>query len=329
METTTIQNAEPSRRAWPVLLLALPAFVAIWSGWVELGRLTGFGPVSPLPGIWDEATIDTAITLPIGAETDAAYALQVWLARDVSERARRFARVSAMGSLVLGAAGQVAYHLMAAAGVIRAPWWITALVACLPVAVLGMGAALAHLVAEVPAAPAQKPQVADAETDTVQEGDQLPSWTQNEIEGRAALIRAARQISQEHPEFSHEEVIYLLTRRYPAIVRSAGANVRDVEREIWPEDIAAAVEPDQAPKPEPAAMPAPIRPAPADQARRGTGKPSRNGQSNAEKARKLREKHPDWTVARIAERVGVTERTARRYFSPAPGAQAEPTDMAA
>jgi hypothetical protein len=26
-----------------------------------------------------------------------------------------------------------------------APWWITTAVACLPVAVLGMGAALAHL----------------------------------------------------------------------------------------------------------------------------------------------------------------------------------------
>jgi hypothetical protein len=47
--------------------------------------------------------------------------------------------------LVLGAAGQVAYHLMTAAAVTAAPWPITTLVACLPVAVLGMGAALAHL----------------------------------------------------------------------------------------------------------------------------------------------------------------------------------------
>ncbi len=105
---TTVTKTEAPRRAWPVLLLALPAFVAIWSGWVELGRLTGFGPVSPLPGIWDELTIDTAITLPIGVETYAAYAMYVWLALDVSERAQRFARVSAIGSLVLGAGGQVA-----------------------------------------------------------------------------------------------------------------------------------------------------------------------------------------------------------------------------
>ncbi len=131
--------------AWPVLLLALPAFVAIWSGWVSLGELSGFGIVHPLPGIADNLTINTAITLPIGVETYAAYALWVWLSGRAPQVARRFARTSAIGSLVFGAAGQVAYHLMAAAGMTRAPWLITAAVACLPVAVLGMGAALAHL----------------------------------------------------------------------------------------------------------------------------------------------------------------------------------------
>ena len=130
---------------WPVLLLALPAFVAIWSGWVGLGGLTGFGIVHPLPGIWSGLEVNTAITLPIGVETYAAYALRVWLSGQVPHRARRFARVSALGSLGLGALGQIAYHLMTAAGMTAAPWWITTLVACLPVAVLGMGAALTHL----------------------------------------------------------------------------------------------------------------------------------------------------------------------------------------
>ncbi|MCX2728810.1 ABC transporter permease [Saccharopolyspora sp. NFXS83] len=130
---------------WPVLLLALPAFVAIWSGWVGLGGLTGFGIVHPLPGIWSGFELNTAITLPIGVETYAAYALRVWLSGRVPQRARRFARISALGSLGLGALGQVAYHLMTAAGMTSAPWWITTLVACLPVAVLGMGAALTHL----------------------------------------------------------------------------------------------------------------------------------------------------------------------------------------
>lgn len=145
------QAAEPARSGrvpgvWPLWLIALPAFVAIWSGWVGLGELTGFGMVRPLPGIADEWRINSAIVLPIGVEVYAAYALRIWLGGQVPDRARRFARTSAIGSLVLGAAGQVAYHLMAAAGMSAAPWQITALVACLPVAVLGMAAGLAHLV---------------------------------------------------------------------------------------------------------------------------------------------------------------------------------------
>lgn len=133
-------------RSWPVLLLALPAFVAVWSGWVGLGELTGFGVVHPLPGIADGFTINSAITLPIGVETYAAFALHVWLSGRVPASARRFAKWSALSALVLGALGQVAYHLLDASGVTQAPWQITTVVACLPVAVLGMGAALAHLI---------------------------------------------------------------------------------------------------------------------------------------------------------------------------------------
>jgi hypothetical protein len=141
----TAPQASAAPRSWPVWLLAAPAFVAIWAGWVGLGQLTGFGMVHPLPGIWDSLELNSAITLPIGVETYAAFALRVWLSGSTGDRARNFAKWSAIGSLVLGAAGQVAYHLMSAAGITSAPWQITTLVACLPVAVLGMGAALAHL----------------------------------------------------------------------------------------------------------------------------------------------------------------------------------------
>jgi hypothetical protein len=131
---------------WPLILIAIPAAVSIWAGWVGLGGLTGFGVVHPLPGILPDVSINTAITLPIGVEAYAAFALRAWLGGGrVPARARRFARTSAIGSLLLGALGQVAYHLLAAGGVTTAPWWITTVVACLPVAVLGMGAALAHL----------------------------------------------------------------------------------------------------------------------------------------------------------------------------------------
>ena len=135
-------------RSWPLLVLALPAATAVWSGWVGIGQLTGFGQVHPLPGIWDSLHLDTAVTLPVGVEAYAAYALRAWLSSStaVSPGTRRFARWSAIGSLVLGMAGQVAYHLLTQAQSRHAPWGITTAVSCLPVLVLGMGAALAHMI---------------------------------------------------------------------------------------------------------------------------------------------------------------------------------------
>ena len=117
-------------RRWPLALIALPAAVAIWSGWVGLGTLCGFGLVQPLPGIvaWH---LDTAITLPVGVEAYGAYALGAWLLPGTPERARRFARRSAVGALSLGALGQIVYHLLAAAHAARAPWPVVVLVACL------------------------------------------------------------------------------------------------------------------------------------------------------------------------------------------------------
>jgi hypothetical protein len=112
--------------------------------------MTGFGEIHPLPGIWDSLHLDTAVTLPVGVEAYAAFALRVWLTRsqEISDRTRRFARRSAIAALVLGMAGQVAYHLLDQADVARAPWEVTTVVACLPVLVLvlGMGSALAHLI---------------------------------------------------------------------------------------------------------------------------------------------------------------------------------------
>jgi hypothetical protein len=134
-------------RSWPLLVLALPATVAVWSGWVGIGQMTGFGQVYPLPGIFNSLHLDTAVTLPVGVEAYAAYALRAWLSAStvVPARTRRFARRSAISSLILGMAGQAAYHLLTQAGASHAPWGITTAVSCLPVLVLGMGAALAHL----------------------------------------------------------------------------------------------------------------------------------------------------------------------------------------
>ena len=117
------RRARPGRtvRSWPLLVLAAPAAAEVWSGWVGIAQKTGFGLVSPLPGIWPSLHLDTAITLPVGVEAYAAYALRAWLAQDhmISDQTRRFAKWSAICSFALGMAGQVAYHLMAQAGTAR------------------------------------------------------------------------------------------------------------------------------------------------------------------------------------------------------------------
>ena len=60
--------ARPGRtvRSWPLLVLAAPAAAEVWSGWVGIAQKTGFGLVSPLPGIWPSLHLDTTITLPVG-----------------------------------------------------------------------------------------------------------------------------------------------------------------------------------------------------------------------------------------------------------------------
>ena len=141
-------------RRWPLWLIAAPAAVAVWSGWVGLGGLCGFGIIHPLPGIVPWLRLDTAITLPVGVEAYGAYALGAWLNRSTTGAARAFARRSALGALLLGMTGQVAYHLLAAAGATRAPWPVVVLVSCMPVVTLGFGSALTHLLGMPAAAPA-------------------------------------------------------------------------------------------------------------------------------------------------------------------------------
>lgn len=134
-------------RSWPLLVLAAPAAAEVWSGWVGIAARTGFGRVALLPGILPSLHLDTTITLPVGVEAYAAYALRAWLSPgpSVSRRTRQFARRSAIFSFTLGAAGQVAYHLLEQAGITRAPWAVTTVVSCLPVLVLAMGTVLAHM----------------------------------------------------------------------------------------------------------------------------------------------------------------------------------------
>jgi hypothetical protein len=170
---------------WPLIPIAAPAAVAIWSGWVGLGGLCGFGLVQPFPGIvsWH---LDTAITLPIGVEAYGAYALGAWLTPGTPERARAFARRSAIGAPVLGMLGQVVYHLLAAARAQQAPWPVTVLVACLPVVTLGFGAALTHLLSAEPSPAEPAPLETDPAPAAAPAGVPDPVTLRAQLNGHAA-----------------------------------------------------------------------------------------------------------------------------------------------
>src|SRR6185437_1472245 len=74
--SAAVASSRAAVRSWPLLVLAAPAAAEVWSGWVGIARLTGFGMVAPLPGIWPSLHLDTSITLPVGVEAYAAYALR-------------------------------------------------------------------------------------------------------------------------------------------------------------------------------------------------------------------------------------------------------------
>ena len=199
-------------RRWPLFLIASPAAVAVWSGWVGLGGLCGFGVIHPLPGIWDGLQLNTAITLPVGVEAYGAYALGAWLTPGTPERARTFARRSAFGALGLGMLGQVVYHLLAGAGAARAPWPVVVLVSCIPVITLGFGAALTHLLRtdtkpvraawSVPVrGPGAQPQLRtagefDGEARTGENGDRIPVTREQIVAELAEEIRDAVQAGE-------------------------------------------------------------------------------------------------------------------------------------
>jgi DNA-binding transcriptional ArsR family regulator len=187
---------------WPLFLIAAPAAVAVWSGWVGLGGLCGFGIVHPLPGITDGGRLNTAITLPVGVEAYGAYALGAWLTPGTAPTARTFARRSALGALALGMAGQVIYHLLAAAHAAAAPWPVVMLVSCLPVLTLGFGAALTHLL-RTGLAPATIADTTPASTpDTAPARLRTPRRTRR---GQSTAARVAA-LRARHPDMTAAEI---------------------------------------------------------------------------------------------------------------------------
>ena len=115
----SLATARPGRavQSWPLLVLAAPAAAEVWAGWTGIARMTGFGMVAR-----SRASGPRCIWTPLSPSGRRRGVRGIragaWLARDqqISARTHRFAEWSAICSFALGMAGQVAYHLMAQAG---------------------------------------------------------------------------------------------------------------------------------------------------------------------------------------------------------------------
>jgi hypothetical protein len=165
--------------------------------------------VRPLPGIWDDLVLNTAITLPIGVEAYAVYALAVATdSRPLSAPTRRYAWASAGAALVLGMVGQIAYHLLDAAGVTSAPWWVVAAVSCLPVGVLGAASLLWHLAADV--------------TGATSASSPRPSPSSSEGSSRTSSPRSSRASSRVRRRRADDETLRTLVAQARALRPSAG-----------------------------------------------------------------------------------------------------------
>ena len=137
-------SPRPVRR-WPLVLIAAPAAVAVWSG---LGRARRAVRVRDrAPAARHRGRVPAEHRDHPAGRGGGVRRVRARRVADPRQRpaARRFARRSALGALALGMAGQVIYHLLAAAHATRAPWPVVVLVSCLPVLTLGFGAALTHL----------------------------------------------------------------------------------------------------------------------------------------------------------------------------------------
>ncbi|WAL64452.1 DUF2637 domain-containing protein [Amycolatopsis cynarae] len=90
---------------------------------------------------------ELAWLLPVCVDAAALAATRVWLTGEGPEKARRFARILALGMIALSVAGNAADHFLAGND-IRPPWWTVVAVASVPPLVLGAVAHLAALAAK-------------------------------------------------------------------------------------------------------------------------------------------------------------------------------------
>ena len=102
-------------------------------------------------GLEPEGRHARSFLVPLGARTpDSSVSLSQWDSTGDSSEPNRTPDAPPLTGLIelmhaVWLSTPVVYHLLAQAGVTRAPWAVTTVVSCLPVLVLAMGTTLAHM----------------------------------------------------------------------------------------------------------------------------------------------------------------------------------------
>lgn len=136
--TQTPAHAKPARRdlLWVLVLILACGLLEVWASWLSIGAVSGFPKLGRMTTGW---------ILPVTTEAYWSAALFAWLAVPAGPKSAAFAKWSAAAMFVLSLAGQESDHLLAAAGRTAPPVFVVGFVTALPLISVALIAILIHL----------------------------------------------------------------------------------------------------------------------------------------------------------------------------------------
>lgn len=281
---TAPAHAKPAPRdhLWVLVIIAVCCLVKVWPSWVGIGAEAGFPDFGKIPTDW---------TLAVVIEAYWAYAVYAWLAAPAGKRSRLFAMWSAAGVFALSLVGQSAAQVMAAKAV-------DVFANALPVLVLALIAILVHL----------------------RRHDRDDAETAERKRAGAERAAAAEAVAADERTTLRAELEAALAALEPAQTRAAEAEAAAVAAGAKAAELARKLEaarprkrPRRAAPQRPAAgtRKPPRSEAPADPAEASAEDPATEVPNDVDaqaEALAILADEPDISGAKLAERVGMSER---------------------
>ncbi len=276
-------HAKPARRdlLWVLILIAACGLLEVWASWLQIGSVSGFPKLGAMTTGW---------ILPVTTEAYWTAALYAWLVDPAGPKSKKFAMGSGGAVFLLSLAGQESDHLLAAAGRTVPPVWVVGGVTALPLIAVALVAVLMHLrQADREAAARAQAKAAEGAAQLAAEAvaDDERTALRADLDALAAEVEPLREALAAAQEETAKTLAKneILTRRLAAAA----------PRKRTPQKPASkpAADPATAPRSDPAEDPA-------------TGVP--NDVDAQAEALSILAAEPDISGAKLAERVGMSER---------------------